>query len=189
MTPWSQQRSSHGLEHQLLCRKCIPCNQLQRLPHLHLVQRELVPNAVAAQLCHSGTVIRLSYWVAVLLEELMHYRCCISRQHLHENRSRLGSQRPLSATNKHWRQTQEHIGERKLYARGTGRRTAMVRGESVGKGAHLVALLESVRFNSSRENRNLTNSLVSCSFRSAQTFSLGARKEAVDGPGGGGGAS
>lgn len=69
------------------------------------------------------------------------------------------------------------------------RRTETVQSESAKKGADLVALLESVRFNSSLENRNLTNSLVSFSFRSAQTFSLGAWKDAVDGPGGRSGAS
>jgi hypothetical protein len=46
--------------------------------------------------------------------------------------------------------------------------------------AYIVALLESVRFSSARENRNLTNSSVSCSLRSAQTFRFGARKQAFD---------
>ena len=55
--------------------------------------------------------------------------------------------------------------------------------------AYTVALLESVRFNSARENRNLTNSSVSCSLKSAHTFCLGARKEALDICGVGGGVS
>lgn len=46
--------------------------------------------------------------------------------------------------------------------------------------AYTVALLESVRFSSACENRNLTNSSVSCSLKSAQTFCFGARKEALD---------
>jgi hypothetical protein len=52
---------------------------------------------------------------------------------------------------------------------------------------YLVALLESVRFSSSLEYRNLTSSSVSCSLKSAQTFSLGARKDTMDGAGGSGG--
>jgi hypothetical protein len=55
--------------------------------------------------------------------------------------------------------------------------------------AYTVALLESVRFSSARENRNLTNSSVSCSLKSAQTFCFGARKEALDICGVGGGVS
>jgi hypothetical protein len=46
--------------------------------------------------------------------------------------------------------------------------------------AYPVAFLESVRFNSARENRNLTNSSVSCSLKSAQTFPFGAWNEALD---------
>ena len=53
--------------------------------------------------------------------------------------------------------------------------------------AYTVARLESVRFNSARENRNLTNSLVSCSLKSAHTFRFGARKAALDICGVGGG--
>jgi hypothetical protein len=55
--------------------------------------------------------------------------------------------------------------------------------------AYTVALLESVRFSSARENRNLTNSSVSCSLKSAQTFCFGARNEALDICRVGGGAS
>jgi hypothetical protein len=58
-----------------------------------------------------------------------------------------------------------------------------------GKDAYTVALLESVRFNSARDNRNLTNSSVSCSLKSAHTFCFGARKKALDICGVGGGVS
>lgn len=56
-----------------------------------------------------------------------------------------------------------------------------------GRDAYTVALLESVRFNSARDNRNLTNSSVSCSLKSAHTFCFGARKKALDICGVGGG--
>jgi hypothetical protein len=116
MTPWLQQWSSHRLDHRLLCKEYLPCSQLQRLPHLHLVQPERVPNAVAAQLCHSGTAIRLSYWVAALPEELMCYHCCRSLSAPRLKSFWARARHPFSATNKRWCQAKEHRRDRKLYA-------------------------------------------------------------------------
>jgi hypothetical protein len=79
--------------------------------------------------------------------------------------------------------------QRTLYAEDNKARKESEGEPDAGRNAYTVALLESVRFNSARDNRNLTNSSVSCSLKSAHTFCFGARKKALDICGVGGGVS